>query len=336
LGQALLNAGEIDESLEVLGGVVRSAPGSARGHAELGAAQLQKRDFEAAKGSYESVLRLDPTYAAAHFGLATACARLGLVEQAREHEAKFREFRSDRQQALRGARLAYDDVQALYVDLAQRYTEMAAVYLAEGRLAPAEQLWRRAARMHPENRECRQALAWLFLQQNKPWETILMLRELARLEPANISYPAEIARLYGRLDRPDDAERTLQDYAQSSPDSAAGQTALADFYLNVKKEPALAVQHARKAVDISGAADHWYLLSAAQEVAGDLPAAVAALERAAQLAPENAQYRQLLALSKSRAAATDSGQPGKTRPASTETGASKSGTTSDKAPNQRD
>ena len=186
LGKALVTAGEIDEALEVLERVVKATPDSARAQAELGAARLQKRDHAGAKVAFEEALRLNPANAAAHFGLATTCARLGLENEAREHEAKFREFRSDRHQELRGQRASYDDERALREDLAVRYSEVASVLVAEGRPVLAEQLWRRGARLHPENRECRQALAWLYLGQNKLWEAILMLRELARLEPAEL------------------------------------------------------------------------------------------------------------------------------------------------------
>ncbi len=342
LGQALVAAGEIDEALEVLERVVRAAPASARAHGTLGAALIQKRDYDAAKASFEATLRLDPTHAQAHFGLATACARLGLLEQAREHEVKFREFRTSRYEELRGQRASYDDDRALGVDLAVRYTEVASVYLAEGRPTHAEQLWRRASRLDSENRECRQALAWHYLGQDKLRETILMLRELARLEPANPSFPAEIARLYGRLGRLDDAERTLRDFSESAPDNVAGHIALAEFYLNAKPQPALAVEQARKAVDLAGTAQHWVLLSAAHELAGELPAAVDALEHAVQLAPDNPQYRQLLALSKARAATPDAA--GQARPIkkgpSTDAGAlpgiSPGGTTAPEAPHPGD
>ena len=300
LAQALVTVGELDEALEVLERVVKAVPGSARAQSTLGTAQLQKRNYEAAKTAFEAALRQDPTHAQAHFGLATACARLGLAEQARDHEAKFREFRDSRHQELRGQRASYDDDQALREDLAVRYTEVASVYLAERRPAVAEQLWRRAARLDPKNRDCRQALAWLLLKQEKPLETIRMLREVAQLEPANPSCHAEIARLYSQLGRLDDAERTLCEFVESLPENAVGRLTLAEFYLNVKREPKLAVEHARKAVDLTGAAEHWFLLSAAHEVAGDLPAAMDALENAARVAPDNPQYRQLLALVKSR------------------------------------
>jgi tetratricopeptide (TPR) repeat protein len=303
LGKALLAAGEIEEAIVVLRGVVRIDPNSPQAHAELGAAQLQKRDDAAAKSSFESVLKLDPRYAQAHSGLAVACARLGLTEQAREQEAKVREFRADRKEELRGQRLAYDDDQALRQDIARLYTDMGGVFVAEGHSSAAEQLWRRAARLHPENLPCRQALAWLFAQQNKPWKAILVLRDLSRVDPLSAAYPAEIARLYVGLSRHEDAQRALQEFVETAPDNPAAQRTLADFYLQVKKQPQLASEHARRAAELSAAAADWALLAAAKEATGELPAAIAALEEASRRAPENLQYRQYLALLQQRAAA---------------------------------
>ncbi|MEX2173002.1 MAG: tetratricopeptide repeat protein [Pirellulaceae bacterium] len=310
LGKSLLAAGEIDEAIEVLAGAVRAAPASARGHAELGAAYLQKRDDAAAKTSFEAALRLDPKYATAHFGLATACTRLGLAELAQAHEAKYVEYRSERGDELRGQRLAYDDEAALAEDFALLYSDIGKVFLAEGQPALAEQLWRRAASMHAENLACRQALAWLLMQQNKPLETIRMLRELARLEPESAAYPLEISRLYRQLGRGEDARRALEAFADSSPDSAAGQRALAEFYLQFQNAPQSAVEHARRAAELSESTQDWVLLGSAHELAGDLTAATVALERAAAIAPDDLQIRQMLALLR-EARATEPSEPDK-------------------------
>lgn len=305
LGKALLSAGEIDEALVVLQRVAQVAPTSAEARAELGAAQLQQRDDQAAKASFEAALEHDPAYAPAHFGLATVCARLGLDELAREHEAKFRQFRDERKETLYEQRVTYDDDRALREDMARFYAAMAGVYLAGGRADAAEQLWQRAARLHAQNRESRQGLAWLYLQQGKPAMTIRVLRELAELEPASVLYPAEIARLYGELGRPDDAERTLQTFVGSQPESAAGHAVLAEFYLHVRASPQSAAEHAARAAELSGTAEDWLLLGEVHEAAGDLAAAVQALEKTVDLAPDNLQYRQLLALLKDRAAGQD-------------------------------
>jgi tetratricopeptide (TPR) repeat protein len=301
LGKVLLTKGDLDEALVVLGGVVKADPQNAQGHAELGSAQLQKRDDAAARDSFEATLRLNPDYGPAHFGLATAYTRLGDAEQARAHEAKFREFRAERGEEVHAQRAGYNDEEALRVDIARVYTDLARVYVAEGRLAAAEHLWRRASRLHPQSRDCRQALAWLYLQQKLPFESIRVLRELAALEPENIVYPAEITRLYVELGRTDDAERALLDFAESAPENPQAHAALGEFYLQVKTQPEAAREHANKAAELSGAARHWVLLSAAHELAGDVQGAIAALEKAAELEPEKLQYRQLLALLRERA-----------------------------------
>jgi tetratricopeptide (TPR) repeat protein len=301
LGKALLASGDVAEALSVLEGTVRAEPANPLAHAALGSAQLQDRQDAAAKDSFEKAVGLDEDHAPAHFGLATALGRLGQDELARKHQSRHAELSADRQETVRGQRVAYDDRQALQEDVARFYTEIGSVYLAQKQLAAAEQLWRRAARLDANNRSSREALAWLLVQQHKPLESILQLRELARVEPENVAYPAEIARLFGELGRLDDAEQTLQEFAQLAPDSASAQRALAEFYLGVMNEPSAAVEHAQRAAEISGAATDWVLLSAAHERASELPAAVAAMQRACELAPQNLQYRQLLALLKERA-----------------------------------
>jgi tetratricopeptide (TPR) repeat protein len=178
LGKTLLAAGGVEEAVEVLERVVRSDASQMEAHAQLGSARLQNQEIQAAKAAFEAALALDPDYAPARFGLVTACARLGLEEEAREHQVKLREAREERTGELRAQRVAYDDVRLLRVDIARLYTDMAGVYLAQGRPDAAEQLWQRAARMHAENRESRQGLAFLYLQQGDHAATIRMLREL--------------------------------------------------------------------------------------------------------------------------------------------------------------
>ena len=313
LGKALLAAGQADEAIQVLEALVKANPGSAQAHAELGSAQLQRRDNAAARASFQAALASDPRYATAHFGLATACARLGMVEEARQAEAKMREFRTDRTAALRGARSAYDDDQAAREDIARLYAEMGSVLASAGRADLAEQLWRRAARLDGANRASRQALSWLWMQQDQPLESIRMLRELARLEPDNAVYPAQVAQVYVRLGRVEDAQAALDEFVTAWPNVAAGHRTLAEFHLNVTGRPEAAREYAERAAELSGAAADWALVAAAQEQLGNLPAAIKALEQAIRLAPEQSQYAQLLALLKERADSTSAGDTARPR-----------------------
>jgi tetratricopeptide (TPR) repeat protein len=304
LGKTLLAAGVVEEALDVLQRVARSDPSHVEAQASLGSARLQNQENEAAKTAFEAALALDPDYAAARFGLVTACARLGLEDEARQHEAKLRSARAERTDELRGQRVAYDDVRLLGVDMARLYSDMAGVYLTGGRPGAAERLWQRAARMNLENREARQGLAYLYLQQGNRTATIRMLRELGQFEPQSVNYPAEMARLYCEMGRLDEAEKVLRDFVQRAPDNAAGHAALSELYLEFMNQPERALEPAREAARLSGAAHDWVVLSSVHELTGDLPAAVAALEEASRRAPDDLQLRQLLALLKERAAAT--------------------------------
>lgn len=301
LGKSLLASGEVDEAVVVLKGAAEAAPASSLAQAELGSALLQKQDTARAQAAFEKALALDDELAAAHFGMATACARLGDQQGAQRHEARYAELRGDRVHEVQSARRNYDDDLALGEDIARLYTEMGSVCLAAGEAEGAELLWRRATRLHAESRASRQALAWLMRRNKKPLESILLWRELARLDPENPIYPVEMARVFVELKRVDDGLRVLTEFVETVPDSAAGQTSLAEYLLDVKRDPAQAAVHAQKAAESTGTAANWVLLSTARERQGNLPAAVAALTKATELAPDNLQLRQRLALLKERA-----------------------------------
>ncbi len=70
-GIDLLQAGEVDEAIDLLETAIRSAPDLAEARAQLGAALLQQGDLPAAQRSLESTLELEPNYVEAiyHLGL---------------------------------------------------------------------------------------------------------------------------------------------------------------------------------------------------------------------------------------------------------------------------
>ncbi len=70
-GIDLLQAGEVDEAIDLLETAVRSAPDLAEARAQLGAALLQRGDLSAAQASLEHALALEPNYVEAiyHLGL---------------------------------------------------------------------------------------------------------------------------------------------------------------------------------------------------------------------------------------------------------------------------
>lgn len=216
LAKAWIEMGKLNDATEMLEQHVAQFPQSLSGWLQLGAASLQQKDYRKAKNAYGTAVRLSPASTEALFGLATAYARLGLNDEAQQYQREFQERRSAEQDDQRRQRNEYEDIEALREDVARLYLEMGRVYLAGGVNAAAERVWSRAATLRPQDVGPKQALAWFYLQHDRPADTIRVLKQLAALEPDNPSYPLEIARIYLRLDRPKDAQEVLENYAQGT------------------------------------------------------------------------------------------------------------------------
>ncbi len=299
LGVALLQAAEVDQAVDVLRAVVARDPQHVGAHAELGRALSQAGDYQAARTHFEAALleesRLaDPSKV--HFGLATALQRLGEREQAKSHQAEYTRLRKSSNERREGERRDYDDVQAISLDAARLYVDMARVYLAGGQVGSAELLLLRASRMNPMDVDCRQALAFIALNQNRLHEAIRWLREIVELKPLDFTVTREISRLYVQMEDPQNAERYLQEYLAAQPGSADALGALAEFYMVVTPDSLKAVEFAQACADAAPTAQNFSKLATAHQLAENPAAAVVALERAVELAPENTTYLQRLAL----------------------------------------
>ena len=298
LAKALLAQGKAEESVEILEKTVETHPGSLEAFTQYGAALLQLKQYEEAKEAYEKAVELDPAHGPAYIGLATASARLGQTEEAKRYQQKVQETQAERTTALREERQAYEDLAALRDDTARSYSEMGRVYLAIGELESAKYLWHRAAYLDEKNVEARQALAWLYAREGQLLKTIRVMFQLAKIEPDNMSYSLESARLFLELGQPQDAEWVLQRQADGGPGRDPVHAALAEMYLNILPNPAKALEHAQRAVELAPSADNFVLLSSAYEATGDQQAAIEAMGKAVDQEPGNLQYKQVYELMK--------------------------------------
>lgn len=81
-GNAIEDAGGIDEAMQRYEAAIRLAPGLARAHLNRGNGFLKKGDAEAARAAYATALSCNPNYAAAHYNSGNACVRLGRRDDA--------------------------------------------------------------------------------------------------------------------------------------------------------------------------------------------------------------------------------------------------------------
>ena len=300
LAQALVDLNRMEEAIRLLERNVTADPKVHRGRVLLGMAFMHLEEYQKAKENYRAAIEAHPKHANAHFGLATACARLGQQELQQEYLAKFQELRAGEREIAAGQRHQFDDLEAMCAGVAQIYTDTARICLAHGSPSEAVMLCRRAAVLDPRNTDCRQALAWMYRDSGMHTEVIRTFEQLIRIEPENLSYPREIARIYEQMGRLPAAEETLRKVCDEAPENAAGYVALANFLLRQNRSLTEAVEMAQTAARLAPRASNYVLLSTAHEKSGEIPKAVEAMAKVVELAPDSLKYEQMYELLKEK------------------------------------
>jgi tetratricopeptide (TPR) repeat protein len=164
------------------------------------------------------------------------------------------------------------------------------VYGANGNSRRAEDLWSRAAVVDPANITCRLELAAHYLATNRLPEALDKYGELAALEPRNPVHHLNAGLIHARLKRYDAAESSFRKALELKPDSSWACRDLAQLYLTAGKNLPEARRLASKAVELEPTAQNHFILSWACDKSGDLPAALAAIQKALDLEPQNQRY----------------------------------------------
>lgn len=192
--QELMNAGRIAEAAEVLEArIARASRPSAREaktYVLLGQAYLQSDQWEKAKRALETAATLDPEDPRVHYGLAACFARLGQTETARRHQERFRSLQAKEDAADRDSLRVRDDLATLREYAAMVLLSAGNVYLMHDDMRQAEEHWLRAAVLDPTQVPCRQALLYLYSQENRRQEALRVREDLRRLESGGSPEPA--------------------------------------------------------------------------------------------------------------------------------------------------
>jgi tetratricopeptide (TPR) repeat protein len=291
LARALVNATQSDEAVAVLEKHLQRRMVLTEARVLLGQAHFQRKDFAKAKASYAQAIQSGAATADAFYGLALACARLGEKDEAKQHMDKFQALRAEEMKIRKRDKVQYNDLEAMKGDTAGICTSAARLFLARANPAQAEKLCRRAAAFDPSHIECRQALAWLCRRSGRIAEAIGFLRQVAELDPNDVTCLIEVGRLEVELKQFDAAEATLRTVCQRDPKGGAGPAALAQLCLAAGRRLTEARKWAEKAVELEPAGPNYVVLAAVCEKQNDLPAALAAMKRATELDRDNPGYR---------------------------------------------
>ncbi|MHB8898318.1 MAG: tetratricopeptide repeat protein [Thermoguttaceae bacterium] len=293
LATVLIDQGQLDEAIELLKRDAQSTPPATEVLVLLGMAHLQSKSYAEARRYYEAAIAGHPMHANAHFGLATCCTRLGDTEAAANYMKRFQELRAGERDIRIDQRSHYDDVEEMRVELAQMHSNAGRIYHAHGDLTGAERHWRRAALLDPRAVECRQAVAWFCQQGGRTRDAVVLLRQLAEIEPNIPAYLLEVGRLEMELGDYDEAEKAFQTLLQKMPSCADAYASLARLYLRSGRYPERVAGLADSAARLEPTVENLLLLAVASERSGNVSGAAAAMERVTTLAPNRADYQQI-------------------------------------------
>lgn len=300
LARALMGQGKTKQAIAALQQEIKISPKASENYFLLGQQYLLLEDHQKAKQNYETAIAIEPNLTNAYYGLATVCARLGLRQKSGECREKFKTLKAEDRRVLKAQKLTFDDLDAVRQTVAHTYTDAARIYHKHDFLWKAEKHWQRAAELDPNATECRLELAWLYQKNNRGPEALKIYQQLREIEPDSAIHCLNMGVLYARSRQFGAAEKAFKKTQELAPRRSWGYCGLAQLYLRMNRRLPEAKTFAQKAVELESIAPNYFVLSEACDKSGDPRGALAAIERAVELDPDNARYRRIYELIRRR------------------------------------
>ena len=293
MGHALMMSGRHDEAIQELEKEIRIVPNSSFACFLLGQTYLLQNEYQKAKENYEAAVRIRPNYTNAYYGLATVCAKLGDREKAKEYSENFKKLKAEERKSLKGRKIEYNDFFETQRSAAITYVNVGRMYRDNGKLDEAEEQLIQAAGLDPENVICYLQLASLYQAKGQSAKALQMYKKIREIEPDSpVSYLV-IGILSAHLKRYDDSEEAFRTMIKLAPRKSDGYRELARLYLKTGEKLSQARQLAQKAVTLETTAANYFVYGWACYAVGDTANALAAVKKAVELDPGNAQYQHL-------------------------------------------
>jgi tetratricopeptide (TPR) repeat protein len=199
LGNALQQAGQINEAMEQYREVLRLDPNQAHANLDLGVALAVTGQLPEATNCFARALRNRPDWSGAHLNLARALFELGDFSGALTHYAE-------------AVRLDSNAVVA--------FTSLAGDLSARGKSDEAVRYYLEALRFNPADAEAHYHLGLEWLQRGRMDEAVASLREAVRLEPDYAEAHNNLGIALGGKGHTDEAINQFQEVIRLEPDYA--------------------------------------------------------------------------------------------------------------------
>ncbi len=293
MADAYMNLGQYARTIETARKEIAITGGDAESYFRLGQAHQHQQNYEEAKSNYRRAVELQDDHRQAYYGLYMACARLRQTEEAKQYLARFQELKEGHKDALR----EYDaslpsDLDCAYQSLAKLCFDARTLHVYTGQTQLTADVLREIMALGSDSCVYLKQLADLYSLIPRAPEALALYRRAAAIDPNDKQCQLNVGLLSVQMGLLADAQKAFQRVIALSPDDYVGYQELSRLYLRAKTNLPAAKRLAQKAVDLEANAGTYYDLGLASYVNGDVEGGLAALKRAAELEPENPRYTQ--------------------------------------------
>ena len=293
LAQALMQLGRYDQAMRELQEQIKMFPGSAVAHFLCGQIFLQKKAYERAREQYLKALETNPEHTNSYYGLFTVCARLGEKDKAQEYRKKFNQFKALDMQKLVDHNQRFSDLGWAQRHYAETVFSAAQIHERYGRVPEAALLLDKAAQASSDYSDLLLQIAQWHHMRGRTAESLVLHEQIAKAYPKHGFNSFLLGVLYAQTGRFADAKESFLRSIEHSPESPDAYRELARLYLRTHTATRQAKILAEKAVSLAPVASNYLILSRACDANGDRQSALAAMERAIALDPDNQEYRRM-------------------------------------------
>jgi O-antigen biosynthesis protein len=296
LAQAYVRQGEHPQALQLLTNAINLFPNSALTWSLCGQEYQRNNDWPQAKACYEKAIRLNTNSTQSYYGLGTVCARMDLADQAKEYLARFNQLKNEDTKKLIDRRHDYDDLDKVSKDFALTCLAAGSIFQQQGDAKTAAVCYQRASMLAQNDAAVLNRLAIVHHANQQIEEAIALRRRIATLAPQDAMNVFYLGGLLHDCRRPDEAQAAFEKVTAIAPQFSGGYRELARLELQLDGRLDEALRLAEKAVQLEPVAVNYFMLSWALGRNGNHTEALAAIKRATELEPDNAQYRKVYEL----------------------------------------
>lgn len=288
LADTLIRRANLEGAAELLEAFVASHPRVADAWCMLGKTRSRQGDVASARKAYDTALGIDPESREAHQGLGRLLQSLGDADAARPHLREVVRLDDAKAKRHRDRIAGEGDREGPRAWVAKVHHDAGVLHARRGDAARAERAWLASLELDPESVESRALLTTLYARSGRMDDALRLAAARCERTPDEPEAWLDLAR--GRLaaGRSEAAEEAIGELLALDGDHAAGLALQARVVAD--RDPVAALGSARRAVAIDPSAPHLYVLADMLVRAGNREEAIAVLERAVELAPEDPRY----------------------------------------------